>query len=185
MLSVIARRVASKAVVRGALAMGAVISIEGVPFTDLRGQLPVSSTAFYSTRPVENIQGAVFHHTASRGQTLRSIAQYHVERRNWPGIAYHYAIGYDGHIFLLNDPTVASYHTQGYNSRTISIVLIGNYHERELSEEMKRSIVLICSYLGIEYDLKFLWMHSETRPTICPGKYATDFLEPILYGPKP
>lgn len=185
MLSVIARRVAIKAVVRGAVAMGAVISIEGVPFTDLRGQLPVSSTAFYPTRPAEAIQGAVFHHTASRGQTLRSIAHYHVERRNWPGIAYHYAIGYDGHIFLLNDPTVASYHTQGYNRKTMSIVLIGNYHEREMSDAMKRSVVLLCSYLGIEYDLQYLWMHSETKSTACPGKYAKEFLEPILYGNRP
>lgn len=67
----------------------------------------------------------------------------------------------------------------------MSIVLIGNYHEKEMSEEMKKSVVLLCSYLGIEYDLQFLWMHSETKPTACPGKYAKEFLEPILYGPRP
>jgi hypothetical protein len=185
MLSTIARRVATKAIVRGAVAMGAVMSVEGVHFTDLRGKLPVRQDVRYAVRDESRIEGAVFHHTATNGQTLRSIAQYHIEARKWPAIAYHYAIGYDGHIFLLNDPTTISYHTQGYNSRTISIVLIGNYQNNELSREMKNSIVVLSSYLNTLYDLQFMWMHSETKSTACPGNYAKEYLQPMLHGPRP
>ena len=184
MLAIIARRVATKAIVRGAM-VGAVMSVDGIPFTDLRGKLPTRQDIHYGVREESRIEGAVFHHTATRGQTLTSIAQYHIEARKWPGIAYHYAIGYDGHVFLLNDPTTISYHTQGYNSRTISIVLIGNYQNNDLSDEMKRSIIVLSSYLNTLYDLQFMWMHSETKSTACPGRHAREYLQPILHGPRP
>jgi hypothetical protein len=174
-------------IVRPAIVLTGVGSVGnfGSTFHDLRGELPVSEDTYYISRSKEYIEGMVWHHSATTGQTIRSIAEFHVEVKKWPGIAYHAAIGHDGKIYLLNDFGTVSFHAQGYNRKTIGVVLIGNYHERRMTKEMKDAALLLQDYLREEYDLKYAWMHKETKSTHCPGKYADEFLRPILYGPRP
>lgn len=157
----------------------------GSQVIDLTGQLPVDMKRSYLLRPVERIEGMVWHHSATNGQTIKSIADYHVQVRKWPAIAYHYAIGYDGRAYKLNDVDRITYHAEGRNSKTIGVVLIGNYQERELTEAMKATAVKMEEYLSAEYHLKYVWLHRETKATACPGRYATDFLDPLLFGPRP
>lgn len=172
---------------RGAVTMTAAGSVAGFGsnFHDLRGELPVRSDMSYTIRPEGQVQGVVFHHSATSGQSIKSIAHFHTEVRKWPAIAYHFAIGYDGVVYELNDVTRASYHAQGHNRNTIGVVLIGNYESRELTEEMENSIIMLNEYLKDRYDLKFAWMHGETKSTLCPGKNAKAFIRPYLYGPRP
>lgn len=149
---------------------------------DLRGELPVSVERHYTTSAESKVEGMVWHHTATSGQTLRSIAEYHVLVKHWPGIAYHYAIGWDGRVYLLNDPTTRSYHTQGWNSRTISVVLIGNYQDNVPSAAMVASMHEINDYLRERYHLRYSLLHRQTKPTLCPGDNAVKALMPMLYG---
>lgn len=151
-------------------------------FIDLRGDLPVHPSAVYAAREVSKIQGAIIHHSATKGQTIRSIAQFHTEVRQWPGVAYHFAIGYDGVIYQLQDVETVTYHAQGHNARTIGIVLIGNFQDRPLPEKMETSLVNLLAYLEEVYGLKYIWLHGQTKATLCPGKYARDFAEPYLKG---
>lgn len=155
----------------------------GSSWHDLRGSLPTNGT--YGSRPESDVEGVVWHHSASRGQSIRNLAQYHTMVRGWPGIAYHFAIGWDGVIYQMNDVTTLSYHAQGYNSKTIGVVLVGNYEEREITDEMAESIVMLNEYLKDRYSLKFAWTHCETKATICPGKYAREMLDDLLYGDGP
>lgn len=177
------RVIAPRAV--GVMVGGGVIAGFGSRIVDLRGELPVSDGKHYRHRPIEQVHGVVWHHSATTGQTIRSIAQFHVEVRKWPAIAYHYAIGWDGVVYQLNDPATISYQAQGYNSKTIGVVLIGNYQERDLTPEMRSSILTLQSYLKDKYHLQFSWMHMETKPTLCPGRYAKAYLAPLMYGPRP
>lgn len=149
---------------------------------DLRGELPVSVERHYTTSAESKVEGMVWHHTATSGQTLRSIAEYHVQVKHWPGIAYHYAIGWDGRVYLLNDPTTRSYHTQGWNSRTISVVLVGNYQEHTPSAAMMRSAEHLSEYLRDRYGLRYALLHRQTKPTLCPGDNAVQVLTPMLFG---
>lgn len=149
---------------------------------DLRGQLPVSVEQQYLTRPDSRVEGMVWHHTATKGQTLRSIAEYHVQIKKWPGIAYHYAIGWDGRVYLLNDPGTRSYHTSGWNSRTISVVLVGNYQDNVPSAAMVASMNGINDYLKERYHLRYALLHRQTKATLCPGDNAVKVLTPMLYG---
>ena len=172
---------------RAAIVMGGVGGALGYgsQVVDLVGKLPVDVDRQYVRRDTAKIEGLVWHHSATTGQTIRSIAEYQVEVRKWPAIAYHYAIGYDGMVYRLNPVERVSYHAEGRNSRTIGVVLIGNYHERDVSEAMKASIVKLQEHLSNSYQLKYVWMHRETKATACPGKHAAAYLLPLLYGPRP
>lgn len=154
----------------------------GSTFIDLRGKLPEREGTIYGTRNESAIQGVVIHHTATSGQTIRSIAQFHAETRGWPGIAYHYAIGYDGVVYRLQDVSKVTYHAKGYNYRTIGVALIGNFDEKEMPERMKGSLVKLLNHLKGERPLKYVCLHRQTKATACPGKYATSFASPHLFG---
>lgn len=182
----IARGIARAAIVRPAIVLTTVgtAGTFGTQFRDLRGELP-AGVHTYTTRPVEAVKGVVWHHSATTAKTIRSIAQFHTEVRGWPGIAYHYAIGYDGMVYLLNDPTTISYHAQGYNRYTIGVVLIGNFEEREMTQEMKDAAAKLQDHLHSELDLKFSWLHGDTKATQCPGKHAREYLGPLQYGKRP
>ncbi len=150
---------------------------------DLRGTLPTNGT--YGTRDIEDVQGMVWHHSATTAQSIKTIAQFHTMTKGWPGIAYHFAIGWDGVIYQMHDVETVSYHAQGYNSKTIGAVLIGNYDQREMTPEMEEAAIALSEYLRDRYDLKFSWLHRDTKATACPGKYAAEFLQEIQYGPLP
>lgn len=157
----------------------------GSHFVDLRGKLPERQDIHYSVRNVNTIQGVVLHHSATKGQTISSMAQFHTEVRGWPGLAYHFAIGWDGTVYQCHDLSTISYHSAGYNQRTLGIVLIGNYQDRQMTEEMKGSLVELTSYLHDQYDLKYMWLHRDTKSTACPGQYAVEFARPLQWGPPP
>jgi hypothetical protein len=115
------------------------------------------------------------------GRRCAASPNTHVQVKHWPGIAYHYAIGWDGRVYLLNDPTTRSYHTQGWNSRTISVVLVGNYQEHTPSAAMMRSAEHLSEYLRERYHLRYALLHRDTKPTLCPGVKATALLRHLLY----
>ncbi len=153
----------------------------GTEIHDLRGQLPARSDIHYKTRPESAVKGMYLHHTATSGQSLRSIAEFHTQYRGWPAIAYHYAIGYDGVKYQLHDITTNSYHTAGHNSNAISVVLVGNYETREMSQEMIQSVTELTAYLKEEYGLSFCRLHTDVVRTQCPGKNAIPVLRVLTF----
>jgi hypothetical protein len=157
----------------------------GSEMHDLRGKLPIHSTKVYPTRDISEVKGIVFHHTATRSQTLKSISDFHVNGRGWPAIAYHIAIGYDGKVYLLHDLTTASYHTAGRNRGNIGIALVGNYQDREMTPEMKASVLMVLEWIESDINIQHIWLHRDAGKTECPGRYAIEYLEPLQFGPKP
>lgn len=181
------RGAAMRLLLRPAAVMTSVgaVSNYGSQVHDLRGKLPVHSEKVYPIRPIEAIEGFVFHHSATHGWSLSRIASYHVKDRDWPGIAYHVAIGWDGKIYLLNDLTTASYHTQNHNYKNVGIVLVGNYQDGPMTPEMEASILKVLSWLGEQVQVGHIWLHRDTKSTLCPGDYAVEYLRPLQFGPRP
>ena len=157
----------------------------GSSYIDLRGKLPTRDGAEYRHRHIEDIEGIVWHHSATSGQTIRSIAEYHTQARGWPEIAYHYAIGYDGRIYRLLDEAKWSNHASGHNHRTIGIVLVGNYQDREPTEAMMSAAARLQEDLCDTHDIMYVWLHRDTKATDCPGRHAVDVLRQMQFGPKP
>lgn len=146
---------------------------------DLSGTLPESQSSMYGERPAEWVNACVWHHSATKGQTIRTIAQWHVEVNGWPGIGYHYAIGWDGSVYQLHPITTWSYHAQGYNRTTIGVVLVGNFQERGLTPEMESSILKMREHLAEEYGITQHVLHRDLKATLCPGDSAALFLNSL------
>ena len=144
--------------------------------------LTESLTQHYALRNIDDSLYITIHHTAGPiDQSLESIAKYHVENRGWPAIAYHIAINSDGDINFLNDIERRTYHDSGENTRSIGIVLIGNYQVQEPTEAMLKSIHLVTEALCKSLKIKGIRGHRDTSPTLCPGKYAYDDLKTMFY----
>ena len=152
-------------------------SVESIEVLDISGKLAKHSTKTYPRRNVNRVTGRVFHHSATTNQNLSTIAQYHVVSRGWPGIAYHIAIGWDGKIYLLNDFSIAFYHTAGHNARNIGIVLVGNYEQNRPSEAMVHSIERLREHLDAQ-GITIEYIHMDLVSTACPGRYAIEALRP-------
>lgn len=176
MFSTLARRIAEKALVRG-LCVAVGLGSTEVPLIDLRGKLPTNGE--YPPRDMGKVTAIVVHHSATKGQTIRSIAEFHTTTKGWPAIAYHYAIGYDGKVYLLNDPERRTNHAQGVNSRTIGVCLIGNYQEQPVPPEVIRSFIHLRAFINTTYGQKAVLWHRETKATDCPGRYAIEALDPV------
>ncbi len=154
-------------------------------YIDLSGDLPVAEARHYPRRDLSEINGLVIHHSATKGRTIRSMAEYHIEVKGWPGLAYHYAIGWDGVVYHCQDDRNASYHTQGHNRHNVGVVLVGDYEAKEPSEAMIRSLGMLIEDLRGKYRMDHAWMHRETKATLCPGSRAVPHVQPLLFGPRP
>lgn len=174
MIATIARRIVEKVAVRGAfLAIG--VGADVSPFVDLRGQLPVDGQ--YPLRNMERVDTQIIHHSATTGSSIHSIAQFHIEARGWPAIAYHFAIGWDGKCYQLNDVDRRTNHAAGWNSRSIGVVLIGNYEERPVPAEVVKACERLTAYIAETYGAHTILFHRDTKITVCPGKFATEALQ--------
>jgi len=140
--------------------------------------LTESLTKEYSDRNIQDSLIIYIHHTAgSKKQSLESIASYHVNQRNWPGIAYHIAIDQNGNVNILNDIEKKTYHNSADNTRGIGIVAVGNYEQYEPSEKMISSIKALTDAMCLTLKIKAIKGHSDSKATACPGKYLYKRLE--------
>jgi hypothetical protein len=174
MLHTFARRIVEKAAVRG-LAFAVAIGSEEIPLVDLRGKLPTACA--YPERDMGAVTGIIIHHSATKGQPINSIAQFHVATRGWCGIAYHYGVDSDSKVYLLNDPERKTNHAAGNNTRNIGICLIGNYDEQPVPPEVVHSAARLVAMLQHKYGPLRVMFHSDTKATACPGRYAREALD--------
>jgi len=142
---------------------------------DLRGTLPANGV--YPTRDPSTITTRYWHHTATGDNaTWAAIAKGHVQGRGWAGIGYHIGIDREGRIALLNSLSRITNHTSGRNTKGVGIVLLGNYDVSRPSEAMQASIERVRAYMdgrGIRVE----YWHRETKATVCPGRYAVEYLD--------
>lgn len=172
-MTILLRRLTSKVALRAAIAMTPAAVAGDIKIIDMRGTLPTREGVRYATRSEAQITGIVWHHTAgNREQPIRDIADYHVRVRKWPGIGYHYAIDQEGKVFQMQAVTTVSYHAYMNNTPNIGVVLVGNYEEERPSPAMKAAAKALLRCLKARHRIQHVWMHSETKATLCPGRYA-------------
>lgn len=155
--------------------VGPVVPIELIETLDISNMLPKNPRKSYPRRDSSDVTGYFVHHTGSPPQTPEVIANYHIKKRGWAGIGYHFAIT-KGKILILNDITVISNHTQGQNSANIAVVMIGNYETATLSEEDQHALEHLDDYL-YNLGIKKMYWHRMTKATLCPGKNVITFLK--------
>ena len=177
------RRLTGKVAIRAAVAMSPAAVAGDIHIIDMRGQLPTRPGVTYGVRLEQQITGVVWHHTAgNKEQPLRDIADYHVRVRRWPGIGYHYAIDSEGKVFQMQAVTTVSYHAYMANTPNIGVVLVGNYESDRPTPQMKAACKALDRYLRSRYPVRHVYLHSETKATLCPGKNAAAMLTEIRNG---
>ena len=88
---------------------------------DIRKTIPRHKTKKYSTRT--KIKRLVVHATASNNQDPNKTALWHVNGKDWPGLAYHDTIDKDGVIYHCNSYDLSTYHAKSWNATSVGIAL--------------------------------------------------------------
>jgi hypothetical protein len=150
-----------------------------IVIADIVEDLPQHSTRKYVTRKRTDITHIAIHHTVSPpDRTIYSIASYHVHKKGWPGIGYHYVIKDTGEIFMTNYLETKSYHMGTLNAPGdenlfgVGISLQGDFTHNHPPQAQKDAARKLVAYLRdkLPNDL-FVGGHREMpgAATQCPG----------------
>jgi hypothetical protein len=117
---------------------------------DIRHLLPKHDKKRYRVKPDRKIKKVIVHQTAGHAyeglEGPRGTALWHVNGRNWPGVAYHFYVPYwhpneAAHrgwlpelppdiVYLCNHPDTRCYHTKYHNAHGIGVVCQGRFATR-------------------------------------------------------
>jgi N-acetylmuramoyl-L-alanine amidase len=163
------------------------------------------------------IQKVIVHHTATQNNdpdpaaTIRSIYQYHAVTQGWGDIGYNFVIDESGRIYegrysrpyaSAESPTgedlsgngVTAAHTQGYNSGTVGIALLGTLTNQDATPAARSALEHLTAWIddthgidpqgsalytnpvsGMQATFANIAGHRDLAATECPGGafYAT------------
>ena len=139
---------------------------------NITDSLPKHEHETYTSRPLEDIRNFIIHHTAvSPDVGPEAIARYHVTRKDWPGIGYHFVIMADGTTYQTNRLQTISYHARQANPSSIGIAFAGNLMGIEPTAAQLESGGRLLAYLMQKLDLTAdsIKGHKDFVPTVCPG----------------
>jgi|WetSurMetagenome_2_1015567.scaffolds.fasta_scaffold09620_2 hypothetical protein len=162
----------------------------GSQFSDLHASLPHHATLKYATRPTANITRLVLHHTATpQTTTWQTVATYHVNSKDWPGIGYHIGVHVDGQVALLNTPETISYHCGDAskpgdeNADSLAIAVMGNFESDPVPPlawtTAQQVADVVRAFLG--RNVPMIGHRDVAGDTVCPGKN----LYALLKAPAP
>jgi len=153
-------------------------SLGGRKIVDISNQL-YRSGGGWGRRSTSSISDITIHHSAtSTRQTAQDFARYHVDKKGWPGIGYHFVINRDGSILKTNSIDTNSYHNGYNNTVAIGICLVGDFTMIIPSGDQIKSCIFLCKKLKKDYkSIKYLVGHKEYGGgTLCPGRFPLDML---------
>jgi hypothetical protein len=157
---------------------------------DLRNKLPTHPTKKWGHRPLNLIDQIIVHQVLSEG-SFKNIANYHVtpgennhiSKTGAPGICYHYGIEKDGTVFLFNNESYITWHCKGQNTRSIGILVRGNFSgpswkgTEEPTENQLKSLQNLLDWLKNKYpEIKIKGHCEAANKENCPGNKILNFL---------
>jgi hypothetical protein len=128
------------------------------------------------------------HHTASEQHGVagvRAIQAYHMDSRGWRDIAYSWLVDDDGTIYEGRGTGVAGGHTQGDNSRSHAICLMGDFEKRLPTRSAVDSLVWLARHgaqLGWWYPTLGGHRDASGAQTACPGRHLYLLLGDIRHA---
>ena len=121
---------------------------------------------------MRKIRKIIVHHSAGpRRQTTEQIRRYHVQRRGWRDIGYHFVIEGDGSIHRGRDWKLQGAHAIGHNRDSIGICVVGdNTRDKERWTRCQIiSLKELVRFLIIMFPDARLMGHKDVGQTLCPG----------------
>jgi N-acetyl-anhydromuramyl-L-alanine amidase AmpD/uncharacterized coiled-coil DUF342 family protein len=153
-------------------------TVAGVPAPDMKDvvdQLPKHAINRYLSRALDRITHLTIHHSAAPGNVaIETIARYHVNTNNWPGIGYHFTVEPDGTIYHVNRLETISYHAGVVNDYTVGICLEGDFRKGAIPTPLQiQNGAHLAAWLATKLRIPVdnIMGHKEfpKNPTECPG----------------
>jgi hypothetical protein len=140
------------------------------------------------------VQKVIVHHTATQNNdpdpaaTIRSIYQYHAVTQGWGDIGYNFLIDEAGRIYEgrysrqyapgesptgedLNGNGVTAAHTQGYNSGTVGVALLGTLTNQDATPAARSALEQLIAWIDDVHSIDPLGSALYTNPV--SGTQAT------------
>lgn len=132
----------------------------------------------------DSYQTLVVHHSAfykADGRaTLLEVQRLHRQDRGWADVGYHYMLDVDGAIYAGRNPDVRGVHTQGRNTGSLGVCLLGDFRFRAPPPAQWDALVALGRWLIAELELTHLAGHSQfNEATVCPGPRVMEQLSAL------
>ena len=134
----------------------------------------------------DDIKYLIIHHSESSGGTVQFLKWYHVEKRKYNDVGYHYVIcngkplgnwseGEDGMIQRGRADDVVGAQARGHNRQSLGICLIGDFTKTKPTARQMKSLRRLCAKLCRKYNLSpdRIVGHNKLNNTDCPGKHLS------------
>jgi N-acetylmuramoyl-L-alanine amidase len=129
---------------------------------------------------LENIEYLVVHHTSRKYDFPSFVKLRHKFLRGWEDNGYHYMVGNgelfttDGKLYVCRPECYQGAHTLGYNDKSLSISLIGDYDKDFPTNERMSTLCSLLTNKSREYNIPIenIVAHNELNDNkkTCPGK---------------
>lgn len=128
----------------------------------------------YSGDLRDSYQTLVAHHSAfykADGRaTLLEVQRLHRGDRGWADVGYHYLLDADGAIYEGRSLSVRGVHTQGRNTGSVGVCLLGDFRFRSPPQAQWEGLVALGRWLIAELALTHIAAHNQfNEGTVCPG----------------
>ncbi|EOD01644.1 peptidoglycan recognition protein family protein [Caldisalinibacter kiritimatiensis] len=131
-----------------------------------------------------NPEYIIIHHTGDENDALanyfgddeegfmKRIQEIHMNDNGWCDIGYNYAVGVNGLLMEGRNVNVAGAHAYGYNSKSIGVVVLGNYDIRDFTVKQEDKLVDLLAWLCYKYTIDYnthIIGHRDVASKSCPG----------------
>ena len=130
----------------------------------------------------DSYQTVVIHHSAfylgDGSSTLMEVQRLHREDRAWADIAYHFMADKDGIIYEGRDLSARGAHTQGHNTGSVGLCLLGDFRFEAPPSAQLQAVTALNRWLAWRLRLTHLAGHRQFNDwTVCPGIHVSSQLE--------
>ncbi len=127
-------------------------------------------------------QTVVIHHSALYETddltSILAIQDLHLDDRGWADIGYHFCVGQDGTVYEGRRMSVRGVHTEGYNTGSLGVCLLGNFQVITPTGPQLTNTHLLVNWLALRLRLTHLAGHREFNDiTVCPGANLYPYLD--------
>ena len=127
-------------------------------------------------------QTVVIHHSAfyleDGVSTLLKVQRLHRDDRGWADVGYHFMVDKEGFIYEGRDLSARGAHTQGYNTGSAGLCLLGDFRAESPSAAQWQAVTALTQWLAYRLRLTHLAGHRQFNDwTVCPGVHVINRLE--------
>ncbi len=135
----------------------------------------------YADELSDSYQTLVIHHSAfykaNGRETLLEVQRLHRDDRGWADVGYHYLVDMDGAIYEGRNLAVRGVHTQGRNTGSAGVCLLGDFRHRTPTQAQWDGLIALSHWLVAELALTHLAAHRQfNEGTLCPGETVLEQL---------